>query len=200
MIDQLLTVSKTSNKRFHVVDDFFKDPYAVREYALQQEFFDDPGYIGNRTRDQFFIPGTKDAFENIMGIKISGWLGSDNWYRYGMNGRFQYNVAGQPLVYHCDLQKWAAMIYLTPNAPVECGTSFFADKKTGIRHNSQEGIMEHFNTHKTFLDSTPYEPVDVVGNVFNRLVIFDGGLIHAASGYFGDNKDNCRLWQMFFFD
>lgn len=197
--DLLLKINPQMNKRIHVVDDFFKDPYAVREFALQKQFFNDDGYVGNRTREQFFIPGTREAFESIMGIKISGWSMQDGIERYGMNGRFQYNISGQPLVYHCDLQKWAGMIYLTPNAPYEAGTSFFAHKKNRIRHNSQEGIMDCFN-QRTFEDPTPYEPVDVVGNVFNRLVIFDGGLIHSASCYFGDNKENCRLWQMFFFD
>ena len=44
------------------------------------------------------------------------------------------------------------------------------------------------------------EVVDVAGNVYNRLVLFSGGNIHAASEYFGDCLENCRLWQMFFFD
>jgi hypothetical protein len=194
-----LSLNPEYNKRIHVIDNFFKDPHAVREYALQQEFFNDEGYIGNRTRQQFFIPGTKEAFENIMGIKIKGWHADDDFFRYGMNGRFQFAISGQPLVYHCDAQKWAGMIYLTPDAPFESGTAFYAHKKTRIRHNSDPNIMDCFN-QKTFVDPTPYELVDVVGNVFNRLVLFDGGLIHSASCYFGDNIQNCRLWQIFFFD
>lgn len=50
------------------------------------------------------------------------------------------------------------------------------------------------------LDGTSFEPVDVVGNVYNRLVIFDASCIHSASQYFGTVKENARLWQMFFFD
>jgi len=50
------------------------------------------------------------------------------------------------------------------------------------------------------LDGTPFEPVDVLGNVYNRLVLFDASAIHSASEYFGTVKENCRLWQMFFFD
>jgi hypothetical protein len=42
--------------------------------------------------------------------------------------------------------------------------------------------------------------VDVLGNVYNRLVIFDASAIHSASQYFGTVKENSRLWQMFFFD
>jgi hypothetical protein len=51
-----------------------------------------------------------------------------------------------------------------------------------------------------FLDSTEFELVDVVGNVYNRLVLFDAKMIHAASNYFGNNLNNGRLFQIFFFD
>jgi hypothetical protein len=180
-------------KRLFVVDNFYNDPYAVRDFALQQEFYDDPGYIGRRTRKQFFIPGIKEAFEEIIGQPIV------KWEEHGMNARFQHNWSGEKLVYHCDEQKWAGMIYLSPDAPVECGTTMWRHRKTKIHHNTQEGIMNCFN-QRTFLDKTPYEPVDVAGNIFNRLVIFSGGNIHSASEYFGDCLENCRLWQMFFFD
>jgi hypothetical protein len=181
------------SKRAFIVDNFYEDPYAVREYALQQEYFDDPGYIGRRTRTQHFVPGVKKAFEEIMGTKIT------EWESYSMNGRFQHNFAGEQLVYHCDDQMWAAMIYLTPDAPPSCGTSTFRHKETKVHHSSHPDIMKSFN-QKTFLDKTPYEVVDVFGNVFNRLVIFDGHLIHAASEYFGSDINDCRLWHMFFFD
>ncbi len=190
-----LTVNKKfrETKRAIIVDDFYADPYAVREFALRQEYFDDPGYIGRRTRTQHFFPGVKESFEELLGEKIT------NWESYGMNGRFQHNFSGEQLVYHCDSQKWAAMIYLTPNAPPQCGTSTFRHKASGVHHNSNPRIMEAFN-QKTFLDKTPYETIDVFGNVFNRLVLFDGGCIHAASEYFGSDINDCRLWHMFFFD
>ena len=38
---------------------------------------------------------------------------------------------------------------------------------------------------KKHLDPTPWEKVDVVGNVYNRLVIWDAHAIHQASQYFG---------------
>jgi hypothetical protein len=197
MKSSLLSINKDYNKRIHIVDNFYADPHAVRDFALTLNYWDDPGFIGKRTRERYIIPGTKEAFEDIMGMKITGW--DNDIYRYGMNGRFQHNVSGEKLVYHCDLQAWAAMIYLTPNAPYESGTTMYAHKKTRVRFNTEPGIDEVF-APQNFLDPTPYEPVDVVGNVFNRLVIFSGGLIHAASCYFGDDINNCRLWHMFFFD
>jgi transcription antitermination factor NusA-like protein len=50
------------------------------------------------------------------------------------------------------------------------------------------------------LDRNAWELVDTVGNVFNRLVIFDSKLIHAASEYFGSNIHDSRLFHLFFFD
>lgn len=190
-------ITDGEDKRLFVVDNFYEDPLAVRNFALSQYFFDDEGYLGMRTRKQFFFDGVKERFEKIINKKIS------SWEEQSMNGRFQTCKAGTPLVYHCDEQKWAAMVYLTPDAPIECGTSFYRHKATKKYHNSQfydnqEDFTSVFN-QKTFVDKTPYEMVDTVGNVFNRLVIFDGGLIHAASEYFGWDIPSSRLFHMYFF-
>lgn len=198
-------LNATQNKRFFVVDDFYDDPYAVREFALQQMYFPGEGAVGSRTRKQFIFDGVKERFEEIMGLEILQHTDDGmGWEDGGINGRFQTCTAGTPLVYHCDAQHWAGMVYLTPDAPPQCGTSFFRHKETKIRHNyeinweSGDGNRV-FNQH-TFLDGTPYELVDKIGNVFNRLVIFDGGLIHSASEYFGRDIPSSRLFHMFFFN
>jgi hypothetical protein len=107
-------------------------------------------------------------------------------------------------VYHCDEQQYAGMIYLTPDAPPECGTTFFRHRGTKRRHNKDidwdSGEGSEVFPGDTFLDKTRYEEVDVIGNVYNRLVIFDGGLIHSATDYFGSSIGNCRLHHMFFFN
>lgn len=191
-------INKNIDKRVFVVDNFYENPDEVRQFALSQSFHDDEGYLGMRTRKQFFFDGVKERFETIIGEKINDWETED------MNGRFQTCKAGVPLVYHCDAQKWAGIVYLTPNAPVNCGTSFYMHKETKRHHNSQidwdagEG-NKVFNQH-TFLDRTPYEMVDTVGNIYNRLVIFDGGLIHAATEYFGWDIPSSRLFHMYFFN
>jgi hypothetical protein len=193
-----IKLSNCKDKRLFVVDNFYEDPLAVRDFALSQLYFDDAGYLGMRTRKQFFFEGVKEKFEEIIGEKIT------DWQDQGMNGRFQTCKAGTPLVYHSDAQRWAAMVYLTPNAPIECGTSFYRHKETKIHHVSKidwdkgEGLKV-FN-QQTFVDKTPYEMVDTVGNIFNRLVIFDGGLIHAASEYFGWDIPSSRLFHMYFFN
>jgi hypothetical protein len=182
---------------FWVVDNFYRDPDAIRAFALKQEYEPSgPGkpYIGSRTHKQFLFPGLKEEFEYIMGRKIEA------WESHGMNGRFQFNIEGEPLVYHADTQRWAAMLYLTPGAPHETGTMTHALKGTDIRHRSHPEFGRCFRPGSRNLDKTPFEDVDVIGNVYNRLFIFNAGYLHSACAYFGWTQENSRLWQMFFFD
>ena len=175
-----------------VVDNFYADPMAVRNFALKQEFVEEKDYYkGCRTKHQYFLPGTKEAFENIMGIQIR------EWESHGMCGKFQYCTAQDSLVYHHDGQTWAAMIYLTPDAPYDCGTSLFASKN-GARKSSDANIRTAFDGG--FYDSTKFDLIDSIGNVFNRLFIFDAQNIHAASKYFGQTIEDSRLFHIFFFD
>jgi hypothetical protein len=182
-----------------IVDNFYQNPDEVRKFALEQDFVEGGfgrGFIGRRTGQQFLFPGLKERFEEIMGKKIT------KWEDYGMNGRFQVAWSGEPLVYHCDNQKWGGMLYLTPDAPYSCGTTLYAHKKTRARNYYEEGwdVAWKDIPGDPHLDGTHFEPVDVLGNVYNRLVVFDASCIHSASQYFGTVMENARLWQMFFFD
>lgn len=182
-----------------IVDNFYENPDEIREFALKQDYLEGGlgrGFIGRRTHQQFLFPGLKERFEEIMGRKIT------KWEEHGMNGRFQVAWSGEPLVYHCDSQQWGGMLYLTPNAPYQCGTTLYAHKQTKARTYYEPGYDASWRNipGDCHLDGTPFEPVDVLGNVYNRLVIFDASCIHSASQYFGTVMDNGRLWQMFFFD
>jgi FkbM family methyltransferase len=182
-----------------IVDNFYADPDEVRNFALEVPYFEGGigrGFIGRRSQEQYLFPGLKEKFEKIMGKKITGWEG------YDMNGRFQAAWSGEPLVYHCDSQQWGGMLYLTPEPPYQCGTTLYAHKKTRARTYYDQGWDAAWTNipGDCHLDGTPFEPVDVLGNVYNRLVIFDASCIHSASEYFGTVMENARLWQMFFFD
>lgn len=197
--DQPVSFSVASKNSVWIVDNFYDDPDAIREFALSREFDEGGfgrGYIGRRTKQQYLFPGLKERFESIMGKKISA------WEDHGMNGRFQTAWSGEALVYHCDSQRWGGMLYLTPDAPYQCGTTMYANKKTRARTYYDKGWDDAWTNipGDCHLDGTPFEPVDVLGNVYNRLVIFDASCIHSASEYFGTVMENSRLWQMFFFD
>ena len=187
------------------VDDFYKNPDEVREYALNLDFQHNKEYHkGQRTTERTFFNGTYEFLEDTLKKKITSW---DNQPH---NGVFQFCTAEDQLVYHTDGQQYAAVVFLTPDAPVECGTSFFKHKGNGLRNypTSKDCMTFNKSTEElywdmfqgNFYDKTPWELVDTVGNVYNRMAIWDAKLVHAATQYFGSDKLNSRLFHMFFFD
>jgi len=191
-----IKLSKTIFPQIVVVDNFYDDPDLVREVALQQTYNPDLRfYKGKRTTQKFLAPGTKQVFEQLLGKRITA------WEEHGWNGIFQYCTAEDPLVIHSDVQKYAGAVYLSPNAPPETGTSFHRSKKfPNIRstHNEDKNYNDIYENG--YYDRTKFELVDTIGNVYNRLVLWDARLIHSATEYFGNNKENSRLFHLFFFD
>lgn len=192
------SISPKLQKSFVVVDNFYQDPDSVREFAMTLDFQFHPGYHkGKRTDKTYHFPGLKESFEKILGRKIA------DFGRYGTNGCFQYCIGGDQLVYHYDMQTYAGMLYLTPDAPPQSGTCFYRSKYNKVRKievGKEKDPETNLIFKNGFLDPTEFELVDRVGNVYNRLVLFDARLIHAASDYFGSNLENGRLFQLFFFD
>lgn len=178
---------------FVVVDNFYHDVDSVRKIALSQTFeYHSEYHKGKRTNNVFRFEGLKESFESILNCKIK------NWTNYGVNGCFQICVGGDQLVYHVDKQEYAGIIFLTPDAPPQSGTTFYRSKNTKKMKLQDHDFEVVFKNG--YLDSTEFEVVDVVGNVYNRVVLFDSKMFHAASTYFGTNLENGRLFQLFFFD
>ena len=195
-----------NNPNVIVIDDFYKNPDEIRNYALSltYELPENHGAVGYRCeRDKKILDGTKEFFEKILDCKISNGNKLGQW-GYSTNGCFQWCNAKTPIVYHADSQQYAGIVYLTPNAPPSCGTSFFRHKKYKIQNSSvfskSDWYKSDLNYKEHHLDKTQWEIVDSIGNVYNRLVIFDAQYIHAVTEYFGEDINNSRLFQLFFFN
>ena len=193
-----------TSKDVIVVDNFYNDPDLVREWAINSIDFSPSEYHkGQRANERFILDGTKEKLEEIIGKPIFNW----NHDRYA-NGIFQFCTADQPIVYHVDNQTYAAMVYLTPDAPPTSGTAFYRSKVTGDYKfdddkRKTQAYVDAFkgnSNEMNFYDGTNFEKIDEVGNKYNRLVLFDAKNIHAATQYFGDAIDNARFFHMFFFD
>ena len=187
-----------------VVENFYQDPDLVREVAMNQLDFSPSDYHkGERATTRFVLDGTKEKLESIIGKEITNW----NHASYA-NGIFQFCTADQPIVYHVDSQTYAGVVFLTPDAPPESGTSFFRSKFTGEYKYAGEArdtqsyvdCFKGNSDNMNFYDSTNFEKIDEIGNVYNRLALWDASTIHAASTYFGDAIHNARFFHMFFFD
>jgi hypothetical protein len=199
-----LGFSENQNTSLVVIDNFYKNPNEVRDFAINNLTYIESGYHkGKRSTEKFILKGTKEKLENILGKQIYNW----NKETYA-NGIFQYCTPNDPIVYHTDSQSYAGIVFLSPDAPLSTGTATFQSKITGIRKFDETNYTEEtfkktfsgYGDQINFYDNSSFELVDRVGNVFNRLVLFDAKCIHAATEYYGTNINDSRFFQLFFFD
>ena len=183
-----------------IIDNFYNNPHETRNYILKQEFKIRGNYPGQRT--------VSYATEEIKSI-IQKWIypfggkithfpmeKSDSNY----NGAFQYTTSRNRSWIHVDSwNNWAGVLYLTPDAPVNSGTGLYRFKD-GTRFDFEQkskGIEDEISNASQ--DITKWELVDKVGNIFNRLVIFNSTTFHMSMDYFGNDLHSGRLFQVFFF-
>jgi hypothetical protein len=116
------------------------------------------------------------------------------------NGAFQYTTARDRSWIHIDgFNNWAGVLYLTPNAPLSAGTSFYQFHDGTRNKIEMDALGNKLQTDHWSQDLTKWELVDRVGNLFNRLILFNSHRFHMSMDYFGDTKENGRLFQVFFF-
>ena len=204
------TIGPPTEVNFHrktpallVVDDFYRDPDAVRQLALEAEYEADLRYFkGLRSKKKFLFPWVKEEFERLLRVNITDWMAQP------ANGSFQKTTAADPLVWHSDTQSYAAAIYLTPNESysaygesMRAGTSFWINRQVGARRPPSDRAA-YSKTYSEFNLTHPdnWELVDRVGSVYNRLVLWDAQLIHSATSYEGFTEADPRLVQLFFFN
>lgn len=175
-----------------IIDDFYNNPHEVRNYALSLPFDVKGNYPGGRTKS-VLDDGMKDFLQQLIephAGKITNWCHKD-----GLTGSFQLTFSHDRSWIHSDVfNKWAGVLYLTPDAPLSGGTALYKYKKTGeygITHLDDQNLYEAY-------DYTKWELVDRIGNKFNRLVLYRGNFFHASLDYFGDKPENARLFQLFF--
>jgi hypothetical protein len=159
-----------------VLDNFYDDPDSVREFALAQEYNVKGNFPGRRTKS-FLTQEAKDKITKALGPL--SWNNED-----GSTGSFQYTTALENSWIHRDLRQWAGVCYLTPDAPLESGTTLYKDRE--------------FSNPKEVYDLTKFQKDITVGNVYNRLILYKGSLLHKSDTYFGLTIKEARLFQVFF--
>ena len=175
-----------------VVDDFYSDPDHTRKFALSQNFDVKGNFPGLRTKE--FLT---DSANNVIKELVKPFSGKFVGFSSQYSGSFQIATAKDRTWIHADNgNKWAGVCYLTPNAPHTGGTGLFRHRETGACASFEVPK----NTNVQGMDYTKWDLIDVVGNKYNRLVLYRGDLFHASLDYFGDNNENGRLFQLFFFD
>lgn len=188
-----------------IVDNFYNNPIETRNFILTQNFSVTGNYPGKRT-----VSYANEHLKDIIQKYIEPFAGkitefpcpnSDKTNASEIyNGAFQYTTSRDRSWVHTDKwNNWAGIIFMTPDAPLSGGTAFYKFKDGSMCE--EDGIILNNKTEidRYSQDMTKWELVDRVGNVFNRLILFNAYRYHMSMDYFGDTKENGRLFQVFFF-
>ncbi len=188
-----------------VIDNFYNNAMETRNYIMTQDFKVRGNYPGQRTRS-FATEHLKNIIQNYVmpfGGKITDFpmpnetnILENNIY----NGSFQYTTSKDRSWVHIDgFNNWAGVVYLTPDAPLSAGTAFYKFKDGATCKRDMEILNNETDMNNSSQDLTKWEQIDKVGNVFNRLILFNSNRYHMSLDYFGNSLKDGRLFQVFFF-
>jgi len=154
-----------------LIDNFFKNPDVIRQFALSKEYIKSSkktGWKGYRTNidDVELVNYIKNKLIEIDD-KFKNLVISESYFHYSLEstkdelkGNFEKNRL------HKDESELAGVIYLTPNPIKNSGTTL---------HN----------------DNTDLE--DVIDNVYNRFIYYDGKKLHGPQDTFSNSIENTRF-------
>jgi hypothetical protein len=186
-----------------VIDDFLKEPLALRQLALDAEFPQAPkrqSYPGRYSRRTYALPNLDDAIAAITGCRVAPLKGS-------AHSAFRLCVADEIGTgdVHIDNCHWTGVLYMTLDEHAHGGTNFYRHVPTNTLRApvypedwSAWGTVTSQTIHRDVIlphtnDPSKWELVRHVPMKFNRLVLFQPWLWHAAGPGFGDSVVNGRL-------
>lgn len=183
------------SKDIIIVDGFYNNPDGVRSHILNLDYPIKGNYPGLRSGPEpdKQSQAMRNYFGTIMGTPITFWPSV-------YNTAYQLTVDSDVSWIHHDDTEWAAVVYLTPDAPLDAGTTFYRLKSTGVDRWDRDNPDTDYNTSNYLTDESLWERTATVGNVFNRAVIFRGELYHRSDRPgFGTDVNTGRITQTFFF-
>lgn len=162
-------------------------------------------YPGYRTKDLYELDSALQA--KVLKKLISVFhIPEHDRMKWAVSSSFQIvSERYKQGVIHVDTNTiFAGMLYLTPNAPLDSGTSIFRKNATFTQAKyDQAGVQndERFKAGEIIMDTSfhsMFDEVIRVNNVYNTLILFEGDIFHAANNFFGTTPEDSRLAQVFF--
>lgn len=186
----------------YVKDDFLKNPYDVRNYALKQEYITEGIYPGHRSFN------VSEEVKDLILREAKNILKKQNIKCYAA---FQYSTRDfKEGLFHTDISSYAAILFLTPNPPQNCGLELCEKCDIVIDDHLAKDKHEFYKNTKSIKNQIKFDrlrrkinnsfsPIAKIPNKFNRIVIFDSKMHHRAQKFFGDSIENSRLTIASFF-
>lgn len=195
-----------------VVEDFYENPDAIRKFALAQKYQfcheqADIKYVypGCRTKDLLDLDSS--LYERVCKKLISVFhIHEHDHMRWAISTSFQsVSEEYKQGVIHTDHSTvFAGVLYLTPDAPLNSGTSLYKKNATFDQEKYTQALEqndEKFKANQKIMATdyhSMFDEVVRINNVYNTLIMYEGVTFHAAKNFFGTTLKNSRLAQVFF--
>jgi hypothetical protein len=197
-----------------IYDNFLIFPNKLRELALSSQFYNCKQYSekhnshtdwpGKRTEPIYDL--YPDKVQNLL-TEISNI--SRDVFKLGnvsLRSYFQLTTEqdGHSWVHQDNNVDLAGILYLSPNPPSNSGTTMYEckDKSKWLSYMNDGAGYETLKTVNEVDNPTLYnelfEPKDVIGNTYNRLILYKGDQYHKSNEYFGHDIETGRLTLVFF--
>ena len=163
---------------------------------------------GYRSTVGYNEKGVKENLERILGIRIIRWdtdpIEENGVFYQGLSKGKKKEVPGV----HSDepYNDITAVVYLTPGIPIDCGTSLWMHKKTGLINPAMPADARRLKMKLSDLraqleretkDRSKWIEIDRAGYRVNRMVAYPSGVFHSASNHYGGNLKDGRIYQTF---
>jgi hypothetical protein len=204
----------TEGRDYWLVDQALPDPMAVRTRCLAKTDWSmgwphtQESWPGMRA-----MPGLEPEELAIVEAKVRQATGASRlWMQAASDGgHLNHNcvqVVGEeecgprPHTDSRKLCRYAAVLYLNPAVPDDCGTSFYRQRLP----NGQAGGNIVSGPHANLVEAlgARFVPPNSFGedvrlpHRFNRLLVYHGNLVHSATAYWGHTLEEKRMAAVFF--
>jgi hypothetical protein len=198
-----------------VIDNFYENPDEIRKMALEMEYdVTEWTYPGKRTQPLQNI--NKNLFEYSCNKLMSVFFDLDNPCKWVIKTQFQQiepygdkgSVVDKGWIHLDEGVFLAAVVYLTPNADPDAGTSIYQLKPTESEEVNQDIRKSLYDPTVNFNDCSEeyvktfeehqnqFVETVRVSNIYNRAIIFDANSYHGVPSYHTGTES--RLTQTFF--
>ena len=189
-------------------DNFYANPEKVVKAALNARYYEPEHATGLRSTRVYHEKGVREKLEKIIGIKITRWdtdpLEENGVFYQGLSTGKKKETPGV----HSDepYNDLTIVIYLTHGLPVNCGTSHWQHKATGLCNppmqsdarrlkKSLHDLREQFEKESKL--RSKWIETDRIGYQFNRMVAYPSGILHSATNHYGGSLAVGRIYQTF---
>jgi hypothetical protein len=191
-----------------IIDDFLRNPDAVRAEALRLNYAVEGRFPGLNSAEKLRIDGLDEVVSNIVREPVRA-----PWTKDFSHASCRLSLASddQPGRIHIDQSHWSGILYLSKPEHCRGGTEFYRHLPTGTDrvpmdpaslnaagYSSYEELQKDI-LDKDGLDRSKWELTMTVPMRFNRLVLLQPHYWHTSGPGFGDSVENGRLVYLMFF-